>query len=233
MTAFGNPISPRMTPLLDMHTHGHARHGGAVRIRNISSDFVHALGGAPVSMGLHPWHLADGDVERNFRALEAAAVHPEVLAIGECGLDRVCHTPMPLQEHWFRRQLAMAERLGKPVIVHCVRAFEEVLRILRDERVTVPVIFHGFRKGASLADRILAAGHRISFGQHLSQPKVSELFRSIPPERVFLETDDAEASIAEVYALAAVILDIEVAILAERLWANAVSVFGQHLNDHE
>lgn len=221
-----------MDSLFDMHTHAVGRSADAVRIFNIRSGFTDPVGMAPVSMGLHPWYLTEGELEKDLGDLPAAASQPSVLAIGECGLDRVCDTPIPLQEAVFRRQLVLAERLRKPVIVHCVRAYEEVLRILREERVTVPVIFHGFRKDAALAESILASGHRLSFGRHLSQPQVAESFRSIPTERVFLETDDAEASIADVYALAANASGVDIPTLAAVLWANALSVFGQHLIDH-
>jgi TatD DNase family protein len=221
-----------MAPLFDMHTHTPGCKAGTVRILNVGSGFANAPGGAPVSMGLHPWHLAAGDLDADFSALAAAAPQPGVLAIGECGLDRLCGTPMPVQEEAFRRQLALAEGLRKPVVIHCVRAYDAVLRILREERVTVPVVFHGYRKGEALARRILACGHRLSFGRHLSGTRMAELFRSIPPGRVFLETDDADATIAEVYALAAAAAGTDIPTLAERLWAEALSVFGQTLNDH-
>jgi TatD DNase family protein len=221
-----------MSPLFDMHTHGHGHEPGTVSILNLHAGFDKAIAGSPVSMGLHPWHLSEGDIERDFQALEAAAAQPGVLAIGECGLDRACDTPIPLQVEAFRRQLALAERLRKPVVIHCVRAFEEVLRILRETRVTVPVIFHGFRKDAATARKILDAGHRISFGKALADPRTAGIFHSVPPGRVFLETDDADLSIAEVYALAARATGIDIEVLTERLWADAMSVFGQTLNEH-
>ncbi|NDC76689.1 MAG: TatD family deoxyribonuclease [Chitinophagia bacterium] len=221
-----------MSPLFDMHTHGDGQEAGTIGIFNVLAGFDKAYARTPVSMGLHPWHLSEGDIERDFQALEAAASQPVVLAIGECGLDRVCDTPMPLQEQAFRRQLALAERLRKPVVIHCVRAFEEVIRILRETRVTVPVIFHGFRKDAATAGRILAAGHRLSFGKALSDARISGIFRSVPHGRVFLETDDADATIAEVYDLAARATGTDIEVLTERLWADALSVFGKSLNEY-
>jgi TatD DNase family protein len=221
-----------MSPLFDMHTHGDGQEAGTVGIFNVLAGFDKAFAHTPVSMGLHPWHLSEGDIEREFQALEAAALQPGVLAIGECGLDRLCDIPMSLQEMAFRRQLALAERLRKPVVIHCVRAFEEVLRILLETRVTVPVIFHGFRKDAATARRILAAGHRLSFGMALADPRIAGIFQSVLPGCVFLETDDADTTIAEVYALAARATGIDVPSLAERLWADALSVFGQTLNEY-
>lgn len=222
-----------MPTLFDMHTHRKGHEAGAVSIRNVHAGFSDAVGHGPVSMGLHPWHLTDDGIDGQCRDLEVAATHPDVLAIGECGLDRACQTPMPLQEKAFHRQLALAERLCKPVIVHCVRAFEDALRILREERVTVPVIFHGFRKDAATASRILDAGHRLSFGKALADARTARILSSLPSGRVFLETDDdADISIAEVYVLAARATGSDIARLAEKLWADALSVFGQTLNDH-
>jgi len=166
---------------------------------------------------------------QDFQLLEAAAVGPQVLAIGECGLDRICATSMPLQVHWFRRQLSLAEQLRKPIIIHCVRTYDEVHHILKEEQVTVPVVFHGFRKGVDLAHRILDAGSMLSFGWHPSQLPVGEVFCAMPIVRIFLETDDTAADIDAVYASAASLRGLRLEDLAASAWATALSVFGEIL----
>jgi TatD DNase family protein len=211
---------------IDIHTHYSDVSPGSTAIVNVSSDFVHIAATGHFSAGLHPWYLNEENTPSQFKELETAAEYPNLLAIGECGLDKVCDTGMEQQQLWFVRQIRLAEHVHKPLIIHCVRAFEETLKILKDHPAGVPVIFHGFNKSSELAVRILAAGHYLSFGHHLQQERTAAVFSKIPLERVFLETDDSGHSISYIYRLAANIRCMELSELADRITRNAVTVFG-------
>ena len=78
------------------------------------------------TVGIHPWHAVECDI----RTIEVAAMGVD--AIGEIGLDFACDVPREEQEDIFRAQLALAERFEKPVVLHCVRAFEQVMQLLKD-----------------------------------------------------------------------------------------------------
>lgn len=177
-------------------------------------------------MGIHPWYIQPAHWEEQLLSLREFSLHPRVLAIGECGLDKVCTTPFPLQEEVFRNQVAWANSIGKPLLIHCVRAWEEVLKTLEDAVVTVPVIFHGFAKNEQLARRLTVKGYYISLGKVLQYPGKESLLQVIPPEQLFLETDDADIPIGEIYTLAARTLSIDHNSLVLQIQKNAAAVFG-------
>lgn len=177
-------------------------------------------------MGIHPWYIQPDHWEKQLHSLREYSTYPRVLAIGECGLDKVCTTPFPLQELVFRNQVVWANSIGKPLVIHCVRAWEEVLKTLDEAAVTVPVIFHGYAKNEQLARRLIGKGYYISLGKALQNPERESLLQVIPPQQLFLETDDAAISIGEIYTIAARALSIEHNSLVLQIQQNAAMVFG-------
>ena len=178
------------------------------------------------SMGIHPWYIQPGHWENQLRSLRNKSTLAGILAIGECGLDKVCATPFSLQVQVFRAQVEWANSIGKPLVIHCVRAWEEVLDLLEKADIRVPVLFHGYNKNAQLARRITGKGYYISLGKALQRPGMQEVLRAVPANRFFLETDNAELSIGEIYHLAANALSIDHNSLALQIQQNAETVFG-------
>lgn len=174
-----------MRGYINIHTH---QAGQENAILNMYSDFEQEsnAGNAYFSMGLHPWYLANA--AQAWESLKAGARRDSVLAIGECGLDRLCSTEWTLQMHYFAAQIQLANELGKPLIIHCVRAYEECLNLLKE--ACVPVIFHGFNRNARIAQTILDKGFYLSFGHAIFNPAVAAVAATIPQSRLFLETDD-------------------------------------------
>lgn len=211
---------------IDIHTHKHNAEAGLISIQNRLADFDQIPEEGWYSIGLHPWHLQPDQALALPDSLLRAAAARNVLAIGECGMDTVCDTPMALQRSVFILQIALANEIRKPLIIHCVRAFDEVLTILRKHRVSVPVIFHGFRQADRLAAKILDAGHYLSFGRHLLMPSVAEVFRKLPADRVFLETDDADILIADIYEAAATIHGVDIPKLSNDICMLFKQIFG-------
>lgn len=176
------------------------------------------------TVGVHPY-----DVERvGERALiELSEQACEADALGEMGLDFACGADRELQESLFRYQLSLAERLQKPVILHCVRAFEPVMNIL-DEYELGAVIFHGFVGSAEQAVRAVKSGYYLSFGHRtFASPKTIEALRQTPSERLFVETDDEEVGIDEIYEGIASLLGVEVESLEESVERNFEKIFGK------
>lgn len=142
--------------------------------------------GCLYSAGIHPWDTAERDeLEGLFVGLEALMKQTAVVAIGECGLDRLRGADLDLQADVLRRHLALAEQYSRPVILHCVRAFDLLLKIKKAQRVTVPLIVHGFRGHAALARQLLNAGFDLSFGRKYQE----EAYQATPPARRWRETD--------------------------------------------
>lgn len=192
-----------MTRYHDIHTHNIPAHTGTLGIVNLYEWFSLASSYQACSIGLHPWHLQDH--EADMRELERYATLPNVLAIGECGLDKACSTDMQLQVAVFEQQATLAQRIGKPLIIHCVRAHEEVVAILKRQHITVPVIFHGFNKSEQLAARLLKDGYYLSFGSAILRENAPALgvLQDVPTTKFFLETDNSGLPIADIYARAA------------------------------
>lgn len=176
------------------------------------------------SMGIHPWYIHD--VQAQLEQLRQYSVKEHVLAIGECGLDKIFPNSMPLQESVFKEQITWANHIGKPLIIHCVRAYPEVLQLLWQAKV--PVIFHGFRKKHALAQEILDKGHYLSFGTALldNNTALQETFAQVPADRLFLETDDSAEHISAIYQAAAGIRKTGEDVIILQVQQNYKNVFG-------
>ena len=158
--------------------------------------------------------------------LEQKIVLDSCLAIGECGLDKRIDIPMELQQSVFEQQILLAQKHNKPVIIHCVAAFQEVIEIRNKLKITVPLIIHGFSKNIQLAKQLLDNGFYLSFGKYLIRnPELELVFAAVPNDRFFLETDTAEQTIQDVYALAAKYKKSTVTELQELVSINFNSVF--------
>lgn len=177
------------------------------------------------SIGIHPWYIEKNGLEQ-LAELKKQSHHPHVIAIGECGLDKACTTDFSLQQTVFEEQIILANLLQKPLIIHCVRAWEEALSLLKKQKNKEKVIFHGFVKNETIAQKIISRGYYLSFGEGLEQERIRKVLRHIPPNRFFLETDDAALTIENVYDLAAAALSIDRNSLSLQLQQNAVAVFG-------
>jgi len=148
------------------------------------------------------------------------------LAIGECGLDKRIEIPLPFQQMVFEKQLELAEQYQKPVIIHCVAAFNEVIAIKKKMNISVPMIIHGFSKNETIAQQLIDHGFYLSFGKYLIRnPELESVFKSIPNNRLFLETDTIEEGIEEIYHLAAKYKQLSLNELQEIIESNFNTVF--------
>ena len=178
------------------------------------------------SIGIHPWHIVEDRIDEDLSIIESKLKDEKCLAIGECGLDKRIEYPIALQQMVFEKQLALAEKYRKPVVIHCVAAFQEVIATKKKMAISVPMIIHGFSKNKETAEQLIANGFYISFGKYLLRnPELELVFKSIPKERLFLETDTIEEGIAAVYELAAKYKNIEIGEMKAIINANFDTVF--------
>ena len=186
------------------------------------------------SIGIHPLFIDENRLEDDFKVVDQKLALPECVALGECGLDKRSdsyrsETPFDLQQSVFEKQLAMAEKYQKPVVIHCVAAFQELIEIKKRLKISVPMLIHGFSKNEQLAKQLIDAGFYVSFGKNLLRnPELESVFKSIPNNRFFLETDTIEEGIQEVYALAAKYKGIELSELQDIVNKNYTTVFDFH-----
>ena len=211
---------------INIHSH-HPQQPGEWAIRSLYRDFEESAAPGNYSIGLHPWYIHNENWKRDFELLKRFSENTNVLAIGECGLDKACSTAYHLQEAVFIAQLLWANENGKPLIIHCVRAYEEILNLLKKHKNRVPVLFHGFNKNSTLAGRIISEGHWLSFGKALFSPDMRNVFSNVPSEKIFLESDDATISIKSLYEQAAEIKKISLDKLSLQLEKNVQTVFNR------
>lgn len=167
------------------------------------------------SVGLHPWQV-DEDWKERLEILRTEACCSNVCAIGECGIDKASGGDVLRQIEVFRMQVALAEELHKPVIVHCVKAFDELLAA-RKELVEScrsrgvepqPWVVHGFRGKPEQAKQIMTKGILLSFGHHYNVETLRFVFSTSYP--FFLETDDLRLSVRQIYEQASHHLGVDV-----------------------
>ena len=190
-----------MLPFSDIHTHTPDRPGSILSVPAERVGVVVAANGSRpsdeqqyYSIELHPWHLHEGSIAQFRMVVEQYRDDPHFVAIGECGLDGLCTTPIHLQLEAFRAALRSAHSFRKPVIIHCVRLWSEVIAEARpfmrptqaDGEPPQPFIIHGFRKGPQLARQLLNAGFSISLGAHY-HPEIPVV---VPAHRLYHETDE-------------------------------------------
>jgi len=111
-------------PYINIHKHGPGQSEDEVAVRSIfSQDIPQAVDNCkgPLSIGTHPWHLDPNNIEAQLALVEKFSVSESVIAIGEIGLDRKTTAPLDLQKEVFIKQLNIAGRVNKPVIIHCVK----------------------------------------------------------------------------------------------------------------
>lgn len=150
-----------------------------------------------MSVGIHPYHA--NLIEDNFLKIEQNALKKNCVAIGEIGLDQLKGPDFEIQKQVFTKQVLIAERMELPVILHCVKSWNEVLEIKRQTQPKQTWIFHGFNK-VGILKSILKEGLMISIGASiLTNKKLQHALITIPSECLLLETDDAPIDIFEIY----------------------------------
>ncbi|MFV8270032.1 TatD family hydrolase [Flavobacterium sp. GT2N3] len=178
------------------------------------------------SIGIHPWFIVEEQIESDLLIIESKLNEANCLAVGECGLDKRTEIPMELQQMVFEKQLLLAQQYQKPVVIHCVAAFQEVIALKKKLNISVPMLIHGFSKKTQVAKQLVDTGFYISFGKYLLlNTELEVVFRSVPNNRFFLETDTVEEGIEAVYELAAKYKGISVKEMQQLVNGNFLEVF--------
>ena len=183
------------------------------------------------SYGLHPWYIDASSYREQLERLNQIAHEKRCMAIGECGLDKLSKVDFNLQEEVFVEQIKIANSIGKPLIIHCVKAFNELINCLNLNNNEVPVIIHGFNNNENIARVLVSQGCFFSFGKALLgyESNASKAIKQVGRKNFFLETDDADISIKYIYHKAAELLGVDEAILQQQLQANFERIFNTKL----
>ncbi|MCM1137775.1 MAG: TatD family hydrolase [Duncaniella sp.] len=180
--------------MFDWHTH-RLRHNAIVDIdptglfNNRLRKMMPWGKGYRYSVGVHPWNVNRFTL-RDLLMLRALASRPDVVAIGEAGLDTMRHSDdveitLRKQLDLLKYHIELSEETAKPLILHIVRRFQEIIQLKKELRPTQPWIIHGFRGKPQLALQLLRQGFYLSYGKKYNP----ESYALTPPSRRLHETD--------------------------------------------
>lgn len=179
------------------------------------------------SIGIHPWFIDKSRLNKDLKTIEEKVSLKECLALGECGLDKRIDMPLDEQINALKMQLDLVQRTDKPIILHCVAAYQEIIEIKKEMNIQNPMIIHGFSKNIQVAKSLLDNGFYLSFGKYLMRNQdLENVFKFVPIDNIFLETDTTMESVLDVYQKAASLKNIELSKLKKTILDNYENVFG-------
>lgn len=200
--------------IYDIHTHHHPEEAGTAIVQLTPDNFV-PRSGHYYSVGLHPWDIAD-DWKIQLGKLAIMVLHPQVVMIGEAGIDKKNGSaPIELQTEVLREQVRLSELVRKPLIIHCVKGIDELLTIRKETKATLPWVLHGFRGGTKLYEQLKRAGIYVSVGERYDKEFVQE----VPLTDLLLESDEFY-DVDTIYELASDDMAMDEANLRQRVWFN-------------
>ena len=214
-----------MTKFINLHTHKFSNLSDVIEVVNqYPWEFDASI--PNYSIGIHPWYIDENRLESDLEIIKEKLQLNECLALGECGLDKRIEIPLDLQISVFKKQLETVKQTNKPVVLHCVAAYDEVIAIKKEMKIENPMIIHGFSKNEQVAKSLLNNGFYLSFGKYLLRnPDLEKVFTFAPENQILLETDTIEESIYEVYEKAASIKGISVEEMKTIVFTNFSRIF--------
>jgi TatD DNase family protein len=205
---------PQPGDYIDIHVHGGLPASGIFILESLMAHegkLPVDVSGIAYTYGIHPWFLNEENHKQLINSVENTVIQPEIIAIGEAGFDRLRGPSPELQSRVFEEQIIISEKISKPVVIHCVRAWDELLAVYKKIKPKMPWLIHGFRGNVELASQLLTKGFYLSFWfDFILRPESKELLKQLPADRIFLETDGADVDIKSIYNKVATDLDLSV-----------------------
>ena len=204
--------------LIDFHTHSDRISPNLINLQtlHVTSELQSKQLPKICSLGLHPWFIQNSSWEN----LVNLAKLSNVVAIGECGLDRNIALPIEVQTSIFQKHIALAEKLQKPLVIHCVKAFVELIALKKNTKSSIPWIIHGFHKKMAVFQELLQHDFYFSFGAAILSDRspVINAIEIVPNDRFLLETDDrTDINIEQIYDRAAILRHVSLETLQGQL----------------
>lgn len=214
---------------INIHHHKSVDPKGSFGLHNIlcSTLVPELLAGRYYSVGIHPWYI--DEVQNQLDVLKLIGSMKQVLAIGEAGLDKKRGAPMAMQQQVFEQQIQLSDELQKPLVVHCVGAFGKLYELRKKHLSSMPWIIHGYNGSVEMMKQLEGVGCYFSFGHGVmnAHGKSATSLAQTPLNKIFLETDESDVPIEDVYRQAAFILNISKETLQEQVLSNFIQVFGR------
>lgn len=174
------------------------------------------------SIGIHPQDIQSDNIKNQINWLKSN-ITENCFAIGECGLDGLVSVEQKIQEEVFKKQIEISNELKKPLIIHCVRKFSEVISFKK--YAEQPMIIHGFNKKQSIADDLLKNNFYLSFGKAvLYNLSLQNVLKTTPLDKIFLETDNEDFNIEELYLKISELKEISLEQLNKQILENLETI---------
>lgn len=198
---------------IDIHSHQKRQTNNVLTVYNVSigrdnNEIGNEMDYPLVSTGIHPWHLEQIDAKNTAILLKKVAWE-RVSLVGECGFDKQIDVGFEIQKNIFLQHVTISEQHQKPLIIHCVGYYNELFVLRKQLAPTQRWLLHGFRGKPQLAQQALRSGFELSFGIKHN----AESVMLTPTENLFLETDDSNVPIEQVYQKVAEIKKCKIDIL--------------------
>jgi TatD DNase family protein len=194
---------PQPGDYIDIHVHGGKPDQGIFILESLMAHeekLPAVKPGVAYTFGIHPWFLNKDNHDKHILSVEKIVRLPFIIAVGEAGFDRLRGPSAELQRMTFEEQVMISEEIKKPVIIHCVRGWDELLSVQKRLKPKMPWLVHGFRGNPELAGQLLLKGMYLSFWfEFVLRPESAGLLRALPTDRIFLETDGADVDIRNIY----------------------------------
>jgi TatD DNase family protein len=227
---------PQPGDFIDIHVHGGTPAPGIFILESLMAHEIKQPAcdkGIAYTYGIHPWFLNEENQTSQFEEVRRNSLHTNVIAIGEAGFDKLRGPSTELQRDVFERQVLISEELNKPLIIHCVRSWEELIASHRKMKPSLPWMIHGFRGKAQLAEQLISRGFYLSIWfEFVLRPESAELLRAMPLNRLFLETDGADVDIRDIYSKVSADLGIRIEELKASLFSNFLEFFNTSENNN-
>jgi TatD DNase family protein len=214
-----------MSKFINLHTHQFSNNSEVIEVINqYPWEFDVSI---PIySVGIHPWYIDENRLAADLDCIAEKLQLAPCLALGECGLDKRIDIPLTIQMSVFRKQLEIVKLTNKPVVLHCVAAYEEIIAIKNEMKIENPMIIHGFSKNIHVAQSLLNNGFYLSFGKYLMRnQELEKVLKFAPENKILFETDTIEESIHMVYEKAAAVKGISVAEMKAIVFDNFSRIF--------
>lgn len=214
-----------MTKFINLHTHQFSKDSEVIEVVN-QYPWAYDASIPNYSIGIHPWFIDENRLAADLDCIAEKLQLAPCLALGECGLDKRIDIPMSVQMSVFRKQLEILKQTQKPIVLHCVAAYDEVIAIKKEMKIANPMIVHGFSKNEQVAQSLLNNGFYLSLGKYLMRnPEMEKVLKFVPENQILLETDTIEESIYQVYEKAAAVKGISVAEMKAIVFDNFSRIF--------
>ncbi|MEA1874779.1 MAG: TatD family hydrolase [Bacteroidota bacterium] len=208
---------------INIHTHQESTNEEHIEIISLFHN-ASIPEGKLFSIGAHPWHA-----EKDTPQALIDEIFPKVrfaFAIGECGLDRSSSTNWDKQVELFRLQIILSEKAKKPLIIHAVKSYHDIIALHKIYQPKQAWIIHGYQGNTETMQQLTQHGIYLSYGAALlrNQSKLNECLIYTPEDKLFFETDEASIKILSVYEHAARLKNISVEALNKQIHENFAAI---------